>query len=99
MTDWTSPPRSNSTTCMLRSAATVCSRAWTCKFKPGFNGLIGPNGAGKTTVFNVLVGLRQANTGDVRLAGEDLAGMSRLAGSQPGLPARSNRQSSSSTPR
>ena len=37
-------------------------------------GLIGPNGAGKTTVFNVLTGVYQATSGDVRFNGESLLG-------------------------
>ena len=40
-------------------------------------GLIGPNGAGKTTVFNVVTGVYQANTGDVRFNGESIAGEKR----------------------
>jgi branched-chain amino acid transport system ATP-binding protein len=37
-------------------------------------GLIGPNGAGKTTVFNLITGVYQPTTGDVRFAGNSLAG-------------------------
>jgi len=36
-------------------------------------GLIGPNGAGKTTLVNVLTGFQQVDSGDVRLAGADIA--------------------------
>src|SRR5882724_1688188 len=37
-------------------------------------GLIGPNGAGKTTVFNLITGVYQPTSGNIRFAGETLAG-------------------------
>ena len=36
-------------------------------------GLIGPNGAGKTTLFNVVTGLQKAQSGRVRLDGQDIS--------------------------
>ncbi len=36
--------------------------------------IIGPNGAGKTTVFNVITGVYKPSEGDVRFAGESIAG-------------------------
>src|ERR1700742_2897785 len=40
-------------------------------------GLIGPNGAGKTTCFNVMTGVYQATSGEVRFDGAALAGQKR----------------------
>jgi branched-chain amino acid transport system ATP-binding protein len=37
--------------------------------------LIGPNGAGKATFFNMLTGLLKADTGSIRLLGEELTGL------------------------
>ena len=36
--------------------------------------VIGPNGAGKTSVFNVITGVYQPSSGDVRFAGQSIAG-------------------------
>ena len=38
--------------------------------------VIGPNGAGKTTVFNLITGIYRPTSGDVRLAGKSLLGLS-----------------------
>jgi branched-chain amino acid transport system ATP-binding protein len=37
-------------------------------------GMIGPNGAGKTTVFNLITGVYTPREGEIRFAGESLAG-------------------------
>jgi branched-chain amino acid transport system ATP-binding protein len=38
--------------------------------------IIGPNGAGKTTIFNLITGVYSPTSGDVRFAGESIAGLS-----------------------
>jgi len=38
-------------------------------------GLIGPNGAGKTSVFNLVTGVYRPTAGEVRFAGQSLAGL------------------------
>jgi ABC-type branched-subunit amino acid transport system ATPase component len=40
-----------------------------------FTGLIGPNGAGKSTFFNVISGLYQPDGGSIRLAGDEVGGL------------------------
>src|SRR6185312_8692596 len=40
-------------------------------------GLIGPNGAGKTTCFNVMTGVYQATSGEIRFDGAPLAKLKR----------------------
>jgi ABC-type branched-subunit amino acid transport system ATPase component len=43
---------------------------------PGLiTGLIGPNGAGKTTIFNLITGFLRADSGSIRLRGEELRGL------------------------
>ncbi len=44
-------------------------------------GLIGPNGAGKTTAFNLITGVYQATSGEIRFAGKSTRGIkpNRLA--------------------
>ncbi|SEH99786.1 ABC transporter ATP-binding protein [Paracoccus alkenifer] len=38
-------------------------------------GLLGPNGAGKTTCFTIIAGFTRADSGSVRLNGQDITGM------------------------
>jgi branched-chain amino acid transport system ATP-binding protein len=42
-------------------------------------GIIGPNGAGKSTMFNLIAGNLVADTGTIRLAGNDVTQMSPMA--------------------
>ena len=48
-------------------------------------GLIGPNGAGKTTCFNVMTGVYQPTSGDVRFMGEPLGKRKKFAITKMGI--------------
>jgi branched-chain amino acid transport system ATP-binding protein len=48
-------------------------------------GLIGPNGAGKTTCFNVVTGVYQATSGEVRFDGSSLTKLKRHKITQRGI--------------
>ncbi len=47
--------------------------------------VIGPNGAGKTTVFNVITGIYQPSSGDVRFAGQSISGQPPHAIARKGI--------------
>jgi branched-chain amino acid transport system ATP-binding protein len=58
----------------------------TLSFEEGrLSGIMGPNGAGKTTCFNVLTGRYRPDRGTVRLAGEDITGLSPRRIARKGL--------------
>ena len=48
-------------------------------------GLIGPNGAGKTTVFNVVTGVFQPTSGDIRFRGASIVGKKRYQVTKTGI--------------
>ena len=48
-------------------------------------GLIGPNGAGKTTCFNVMTGVYQATSGQIRFDGQPLTKMKRFQIAERGI--------------
>ncbi len=48
-------------------------------------GVIGPNGAGKTTAFNVITGVYQPTSGEVRFEGRPLTGIKRHAITKLGI--------------
>jgi branched-chain amino acid transport system ATP-binding protein len=47
--------------------------------------VIGPNGAGKTTIFNVITGVYRPTSGDVRFAGQSIAGKRQHAITRLGI--------------
>lgn len=47
--------------------------------------LIGPNGAGKTTVFNLICGILETQTGDVRFDGQSIRGLKPFQIARSGL--------------
>ncbi|MFY0663338.1 MAG: ABC transporter ATP-binding protein [Natronospirillum sp.] len=70
----------------IRFGGHVAVDAVSCAFHAGsLTTIIGPNGAGKTTLFNLISGQLQASSGQVLLAGENLAGLSAEARSDRGL--------------
>src|SRR5450432_2137116 len=54
-----------------------------CRIEPGAAvGLLGANGSGKTTLLKVLLGLIPADSGDIRILGEDPRDLSAQARSK-----------------
>jgi branched-chain amino acid transport system ATP-binding protein len=53
--------------------------------RKGLSGLIGPNGAGKTTVFNLLTGVYQPDSGEIRLGNQRVDGLRPSAIAMAGL--------------
>ncbi len=48
-------------------------------------GIIGPNGAGKTTVFNLITGIYEPTSGDIRLNGESIVSLKPYQVTQRGV--------------
>ena len=60
----------------IRFGGLVAVNELTMNVKQGeIYGLIGPNGAGKTTIFNLLTGVYEPTSGDIRIAGIRVNGM------------------------
>ncbi|WP_439360433.1 ABC transporter ATP-binding protein [Bradyrhizobium sp. DASA03007] len=56
------------------------------RVKPGtIHGLIGPNGAGKTTAFNLVTGVFRADSGQIRLDGENIETLTSHARARKGI--------------
>lgn len=61
---------------VMRFGGLIAVDGLSFKVKEGeIHGLIGPNGAGKTTTFNMISGFYKPTEGNVRLRGEEIAGL------------------------
>lgn len=54
---------------------TVALRDFSATFTPGIYGLLGPNGAGKSTLMNILAGILEPTSGEVKLNGEPISNL------------------------
>ncbi|HTR85987.1 MAG TPA: ATP-binding cassette domain-containing protein, partial [Reyranella sp.] len=62
---------------MKRFGGLLATNDVSLQVEPGeMRGLIGPNGAGKTTLVNLVTGVYAPDAGEVKLAGQSLAGRS-----------------------
>jgi branched-chain amino acid transport system ATP-binding protein len=69
-----------------RFGGLLANRGITLKVRSGeIRGLIGPNGAGKTTLTNVISGVYAPTSGDVKLQGQSLLGLSPFQISMLGM--------------
>lgn len=66
--------------------ATVAVDAIDLRIPAGtFYGIVGPNGAGKTTTLSMIAGLLRPDSGEIRIAGVDLASAPRQAKQKMGI--------------